>query len=381
MILNLKRTAGLLAAFLLMTAACAGAEGSGLKLDAPVMERIPGETVEEPSTPAPKGLETPEPTIPPPDPTPTLQPGVVTAPEDSDGEGLIPLPELLPLENGSLVTIPLDQDSTEIALPPREDHYLYREGEENPYGYVDPSIAVVLGTGRIYETNYMYARVRIADPSQLRAIMASPTNSKSTVPGHKLAARVQAVVAINGDYNGGDEIRSGALVRQGKVSRLNCHGDIDLLAVKKNGDLAILPQATDADVNAVLKDCMHIFTFGPALVVDGVAQEIPRIGRIGSHKEAQRMALCQTGPLEYLLITSEGPEDQNSVGLTIPQFTELIASFPEVQTAYNLDGGSSSTMVFRKNGKNWQKVNAPTNKKIRPLKDIVYFADAWDPDN
>ena len=132
MFLNLKRTAGLLAAFLLMTAACAGAEGSGLKLDAPVMERIPGETVEEPSTPAPKGLETPEPTIPPPDPTPTLQPGVVTAPEDSDGEGLIPLPELLPLENGSLVTIPLDQDSTEIALPPRAEHYTYREAEGHP---------------------------------------------------------------------------------------------------------------------------------------------------------------------------------------------------------------------------------------------------------
>ena len=369
MIFNLKKTAGLLAALLLMTAVCAGEDSSGLKLGGPVMERIPGESVEETFTPAPKGLETPEPTIPPPDPTPTLQPGIVTAPEDSAGKGLIPLPELPPLESGSLVTIPLDQDSTETALPPQEDHYLYREGEENPYGYVDPSIAVVLGTGRIYETNYMYARVRIADPSQLRAIMASPTNSKSTVPGHKLAARVQAVVAINGDYNGGDEIRSGALVRQGKVSRLNCHGNIDLLAVKKNGDLAILPQATDADVNAVLKDCMHIFTFGPALVVNGVAQEIPRIGRIGSHKEAQRMALCQMDHLSYLIVCGEGPEQRNSEGMTLDQFSRLLEKLG-VQNAYNLDGGSSTWLVLDN-----KKINARSKK--RSIADIVYFATAY----
>ena len=35
-------------------------------------------------------------------------------------------------------------------------------------------------------------------------------------------------------------------------------------------------------------------------------------------------------------------------------------------------------MVFRKNGKNWEKINAPKNGKIRPLKDIIFFADAWE---
>jgi hypothetical protein len=49
-----------------------------------------------------------------------------------------------------------------------------------------------------------------------------------------------------------------------------------------------------------------------------------------------------------------------------------------VRQAYNLDGGSSATLVFRKNGKNWVKVNAPNNGKIRPLKDIIFFATAWE---
>ena len=70
------------------------------------------------------------------------------------------------------------------------------------------------------------------------------------------------------------------------------------------------------------------------------------------------MAICQTGPLEYLLITSEGPQNPGSTGLSIYQFVDLVSSMPGVQNAYNLDGGSSSTLVFRMDGKNWQKINA-----------------------
>ena len=32
---------------------------------------------------------------------------------------------------------------------------------------------------------------------------------------------------------------------------------------------------------------------------------------------------------------------------------------------------------MHKNGK-WAKINAPKNPKKRPLKDIIYFADAWE---
>ena len=67
---------------------------------------------------------------------------------------------------------------------------------------------------------------------------------------------------------------------------------------------------------------------------------------------------------------------------TIPQysFVELVASFEDVINAYNFDGGSCSTLIFRKGDNNWVKINSPKNSKSRPLKDIIYFADAWVPD-
>jgi len=292
----------------------------------------------------------------------------------------VPVLELPAAEGGTVTGIPIDQDSRQTAIAPKAECYLVPEGAEDPTGYADPSITVNIGWGRFMETNYVYARVKIASASQLRTLLASPLSSSGQTPGHDLAERVKAVIAINGDFCGGDGVARSALMRQGKMLRLHCDGNFDVLVIDQAGDLEILLNAKDEDVQAVADKAVNIFTFGPALIQDGE----PLYGRnrvnLGRNKQAQRMAICQTGPLEYLLITSEGPEDPPDCnGLTMDQFTEMISThFPEVRTAYNLDGGSSSTMVFRKGGKNWVKINAPNNGKRRPLKDIIYFASAWE---
>ncbi len=291
---------------------------------------------------------------------------------------LVPVLELPALETGTITEIPVDQDSLSVSIPPTESCYLYPEEGGEPTGYADPSLTVNLGRGRIYDTDYMYARVKIVSPSQLRTIMSSPVGAKNTIPGHDLAKRVNAVIAINGDFCGGDNITRGALMRQGEVLRLRCNGQFDLLMIDRAGDFHILESAEDKDVEAVLDQAVNIFTFGPALVVNGVPKYGVKMNHIGSGKLTQRMAICQTGPLEYLLITCEGPENEGSKGLTVDQFVDLVSSIPGVQNAYNLDGGSSATMVFRLEGKNWRKINALSSGKVRPLKDIIYFASAYE---
>ena len=286
--------------------------------------------------------------------------------------------ELPVLETGRLITIPVEQDSQKAAIAPRDGNYLYDAETGEPMGYSDPSITVNMGRGRIYETNYLYAWVKIADGSQIRTLLASPPGNANTTPGHDLARRVMAVIAINGDYCGGEDYTRGALIRQGKLWRLKCDGQSDLLMIDAAGDLTILENATNKDVEAVQDQAVNLFTFGPALVVNGEPKYGVRMNKIGSQKAAQRMAICQTGPLEYLLITSAGPENSGNTGLKLDQFVELIASFPDVKTAYNLDGGSSSTMVFRKGDSLWAKINVK-GVKVRPIQDLIYFADAWKP--
>ena len=294
-------------------------------------------------------------------------------------EQTVPILDLPALESGTLVEIPVGQNSMKVSIEPKEECYIYEEGAEDPTGYADPSITVNIGHGRFLETNYIYARVKIAAASQLRTLLASSINSSHTTPGHDLARRVKAVIAINGDYCGGEDNRFGVIMRQGQMLRLKSSGSTDLLMIDKAGNFHILKKGSDEDVKAVEDQAVNIFTFGPALIMDGEPQAIERNNHYGSHIKAQRMAICQTGPLEYLLITSEGPQNPGSRGLTVEQFTELISTnMPEVRTAYNLDGGSSSTMVFHRNGKKWLKINALSNPKVRPLKDIIYFATAWE---
>ena len=66
------------------------------------------------------------------------------------------------------------------------------------------------------------------------------------------------------------------------------------------------------------------------------------------------------------------------------QFAECLKEIDEqltdytIKVAYNLDGGSSCTMVFKDPAKHaLKKVNAPTNPKVRYLSDILYFASAY----
>ena len=313
-----------------------------------------------------------------------------SAAETAERVEALPLPEA---EGGEFAILTRTEDP---AIGPHEAGYLFREGEKSPYAYTDPSITVNIGRGRIYETNYVYARVKIAFPSQIRTLLSSDTLSKTTeVMAHLLARRVKAVFAVSGALLA-DNMIAGPVVLQGKTLRPdektreskleNWKGQesVDTLVIDENGDLRILEGETWADILRQIDElgdaAVNVLAFGPALVVDGEARYGYNNRQISIHRPAQRMAICQTGPLEYLLISSEGPEDPpDKNGLNLEQFTELVASFPDVKTAYNLDGGSTSTMVFRRGSEYWAKINGSTGKK-RQIRDIIYFADAWLPE-
>ncbi len=232
-------------------------------------------------------------------------------------------------------------------------------------GYEDESITVRIENMREHETNILVARVKIADSSQIRTAMAARYGSTGTVLPDKFAQRVNAVLAVNGDFFSFNS--TGYLVRQGKTYRRKTHEPSDMLIIDDKGDFTIIVDPTDEKLGAFTGTIVNSFNFGPALVVDGEIIHTTKKLNVGLDKETQRMGVGQLGELEYILVATEGPENEGSEGLTIPEFAQLMKDLGAVQ-AYNLDGGSSSAMML-----GGEKINALSSKKMRPICDLLYF--------
>lgn len=275
---------------------------------------------------------------------------------------------------GAVVTLPMDEDPMYGIRP---EYLIYEEGEKDPVGYEDPSISVRLERGRYLKSDYLAVRVKIANASQIRSTKVGKFGEDVTVVGSVMAKKVKAVFAVNGDFF--NTRPSGFVFRQGVMYRKNCKGGHDVLIIDENGDLHVLPKATNEDIDHYTGTMVNAYTFGPCLVLNGEKRtdEDYAYFDVGMYKETQRMAICQTGPLEYLCVTCSGPENAGSTGLTMDQFADLLMTFGDVKIGYNLDGGSSATAIFLNAKGQYAKVNA-RDSKVRDIKDLIYFASAWD---
>lgn len=268
-----------------------------------------------------------------------------------------------------------------------------KDGLKDEMTYEDPSISVWIEIGKMFDTKYYAAHIKIANASQIRSYVLDDFYSTETKPGYIMAGRVNAVLAIDGDFcerRLGSNAPIGFVVRQGVEYRRNIKPLVDdklpdILIIDDKGDFTILPAATRADVDAYEGKVMNAYTFGPGLVINGERVTEYRNMDDGPNKKTQRMCVAQVGPLEYLCVCCEGPDDPGSKGMTLDEFSQLLASFEGVQNAYTLDGGSSAQMVFLRpdasGKKNFthEKINGMEKEmnKNRPIRDILFFASAY----
>lgn len=219
----------------------------------------------------------------------------------------------------------------------------------------------------------MSARVKLTDVSQFRTGFANKYPSKQARHVNDMTKRFNAVMGIDGDYCLYHE--QGIVVRNGQTLRMRPHKGRDELIVDENGDFHLITCTTQAKWDEYIAGggtVLHAFCFGPALVVDGVPLTSLDDVTIdnGKAKKAQRMVIGQIGKLEYLILTNEGPESTapKSVGFDLVQMANLCVQFG-LNNAYNLDGGSSSTIAL-----NNQKINSPSSHKNRMVGDCIWFA-------
>ncbi|MDO5377421.1 MAG: phosphodiester glycosidase family protein [Clostridia bacterium] len=280
------------------------------------------------------------------------------------------LVEEIALNPAQAVPIPLDAAA---GYPPLEAGYA------GDCAYQDATIRVEIAKDVYCDTPVYVARVRVADASQLRTMLADKYGSQRTVLATRLAERGNAVLAVNGDYY--SYMSTGLVVRQGKLWRCRPDAALDALIIDTNGDLHAVKNIDEAALDEAMErfggaaadggSIAQALTFGPALVIDGKrAHETFVRPDGGESKRTQRMVIAQDAPLSYLLVCCEGPDNDHSRGLTLEEMAQYVLSLG-VNTAYNLDGGGSATMVFR-----GEKINALSTSKNRSVSDIVYFCTA-----
>lgn len=235
--------------------------------------------------------------------------------------------------------------------------------------YHDDQIDIVLTTMRVENTTVYVADVQIADISLLKTALAGNTYARNLTETTSVqAANAGALLAINGDYYGAQE--RGYVLRNGVLYRASAQSGTDALVIGADGNFRIITEGETSADTLVREGAWQVLTFGPALIKDGqvTVSSSDEVGRAMTSNP--RTAIGQISEGHYLLVVSDGRTKENT-GLSLRQLAELMQSLG-AQTAYNLDGGGSSTMVFQ-----GRVVNSPTTNgrsiRERSVSDIVYI--------
>jgi exopolysaccharide biosynthesis protein len=181
-----------------------------------------------------------------------------------------------------------------------------------------------------------------------------------------MADSVDAILAINGDYYGAQ--RSGYVIRNGVLYRDTSSGSEDLV-VYQDGSFGIVNESEITAQELINEGAWNVLCFGPALVTDGgiAVDENDEVGRAMASNP--RTAIGVMDDLHYVFIVADGRTSEND-GLSLYELAELMQSLG-CTTAYNLDGGGSSSMVFL-----GEVINNPVNGRKsseRSVSDIVYI--------
>ena len=237
--------------------------------------------------------------------------------------------------------------------------------------YSDDNISVTLTEKTVNNTQVYVADVTVSSAQYLKTALANNTYGNNvTAKTSETAANNNAILAVNGDYYGANT--TGYVIRNGVVYRDTVREDASNgdLAIYKDGSFKIIYE-NEISADQLVKDgVVNLLAFGPALVENGeiVVNTKSEVGQ--SMASNPRTAIGIIDENHYIIIVSDGRTSE-SKGLSLYQMAEVMKSYG-VKTAYNLDGGGSSTLYF-----NGQVINKPTTggSKIseRAVSDIVYI--------
>lgn len=230
---------------------------------------------------------------------------------------------------------------------------------------------VVTGSGESQVTYYV-ADVTLTDATVLQSAFANNSFGENIVENTSdIAADNNAIFAINGDYYGFRD--TGIVIRNGVVFR--DAGARQGLAFYRDGTVKVYDETTTTADQLVADGVWNTLSFGPAIVenseivagIDNVEVDT-NFGNHSIQGAQPRTAIGVIDANHLVFVVVDGRSPGYSAGVTMTGLAEIMQSLGAV-TAYNIDGGGSSTMYF-----NGALVNNPLGKgEERGTSDILYI--------
>lgn len=240
---------------------------------------------------------------------------------------------------------------------------------ESSTAYEDDNIKIALIDYRENDTDIHMADVKVSSSEYLKTAFAQSSYGRNvTEKTSDIAESVNAILAINGDYYGAQE--SGYVIRNGVIYRETAKSGNEDLVIYGDGSFEIIDEDDITAEELLEKGAQNVLAFGPALVEDGSVSvtEDEEVGKAMASNPRTAIGIIDEN--HYVFVVADGRTSDNE-GLSLYELAEFMESLG-VQTAYNLDGGGSSTMYF-----NGQIINKPTTNgssiKERSVSDIVYI--------
>jgi exopolysaccharide biosynthesis protein len=228
---------------------------------------------------------------------------------------------------------------------------------------------VTTGTGEATVT-YFVADLVLSDATVLRSAFAQDAFGTNIVDETSdIAEQNGAIFAVNGDYYGFRD--TGMVIRNGVVYRDS--GAREGLAFHRDGRVELYDETATTAQQLVDAGVWNTLSFGPALVAGGEVlagiDDVEVDTNFGNHSiqgDQPRTAIGVVEDDHLLVVVVDGRSAGYSAGASMTELATLMKGLGAV-TAYNLDGGGSSTLYF-----DGEVVNRPSNGGERGTSDILY---------